>query len=257
MSKLVLDPAAQIILHPAMNASLKVLGTTVGRDKLYRFVQYYSRLLAWVYLQRGDKVNAARWDGLKGSFSNARKILRLFKFVEHLQSALKLAQHAAPGDWVSVTQCARQIGYVGFLFFDSVHWAHTTKLVTLSPSSAQLANKLSMRFWVAGISLSIINGFQRFSQIRTERRKLRSRPSAQQEKDLNPSSEAERKIRLQTLKAEYVAVRYQFVQDVLDWWIPASNLGIVNPSEGVLGLFGSVTSAIGFYLQWVKVNGGK
>jgi peroxin-11B len=34
------------------------------------------------------------------------------------------------------------------------------------------------------------------------------------------------------------AVRYQFVLDILDVWIPASNLGYTNFNDGFLGIFG-------------------
>lgn len=35
-----------------------------------------------------------------------------------------------------------------------------------------------------------------------------------------------------------MSVRYQFVIDLLDVWIPASNLGYVALNDGVLGVFG-------------------
>lgn len=37
----------QLVLHPAVSASLKVGATNVGRDKLYRTIQYAARFLAW------------------------------------------------------------------------------------------------------------------------------------------------------------------------------------------------------------------
>lgn len=40
----------QLVLHPAVSASLKVGATNVGRDKLYRTIQYAARFLAWCEL---------------------------------------------------------------------------------------------------------------------------------------------------------------------------------------------------------------
>jgi peroxin-11B len=34
------------------------------------------------------------------------------------------------------------------------------------------------------------------------------------------------------------ATRQQFIIDILDVWLPASNLGLVNLNDGVLGVFG-------------------
>ncbi len=52
------------------------------------------------------------------------------------------------------------------------------------------------------------------------------------------SLEAERDLKLQNLQVAREAVRYQFVMDVLDVWIPATNVGLVNLNDGVLGIFG-------------------
>lgn len=38
--------------------------------------------------------------------------------------------------------------------------------------------------------------------------------------------------------SDRVAARYQFVQDLLDVWIPASNLGYVELNDGVIGICG-------------------
>jgi len=100
---------AHLILHPKISQSLKVLATTVGRDKVcqslhlakrtfnfvsgkrkklilvilraslpqvYRLVQYVSRLIAWYILRSGGlmaKETAMRWDGLKSGLASGRK----------------------------------------------------------------------------------------------------------------------------------------------------------------------------------------
>lgn len=44
------------------------------------------------------------------------------------------------------------------------------------------------------------------------------------------------------------ALRYQFIIDSLDVWLPATNLGLVNLSDGILGFTGLVILLT--YLQW-------
>lgn len=34
------------------------------------------------------------------------------------------------------------------------------------------------------------------------------------------------------------ATRQQFIIDILDMWLPAANLGLVNLNDGTLGIFG-------------------
>lgn len=53
---------------------LKFTATTVGRDKLYRAVQYFSRFLAWYLLHQGaSKETVARFNNLKKTLGLSRK----------------------------------------------------------------------------------------------------------------------------------------------------------------------------------------
>lgn len=58
------------------------------------------------------------------------------------------------------------------------------------------------------------------------------------------SAEAERDLKLHDLQAAREAVRYQFVIDLLDVWIPATGIGLVNLNDGVLGIFGWVVQIV-------------
>jgi hypothetical protein len=64
----------QLVLHPGITASLKVGSTTVGRDKLYRTVQYFARFLSWYCLRKGYTTETvARLSALKSSLGLSRK----------------------------------------------------------------------------------------------------------------------------------------------------------------------------------------
>jgi peroxin-11B len=83
-------------------------------------------------------------------------VLRLGKPVEHLQAALRAAL-AAGTPQEQVTTVARQLAYMSYLSLDTIVWANGVKFLTLKPETAQRASKLSNRFWLAGILISIIN----------------------------------------------------------------------------------------------------
>lgn len=85
--------ASQVILHPAVSHSLKILSTTVGRDKVrvghlgiystahcskrhfkvYRAVQNFARFYAWLLLSSGNKADATKWNALKSHLALGRK----------------------------------------------------------------------------------------------------------------------------------------------------------------------------------------
>jgi peroxin-11B len=239
--------ASQIILHPTASASLKVLGTTVGRDKVYRATQYFARFFAWYLISGGRKADAVRWNALKSHLALSRKLLRLGKPLEHLQSALRAAQ--STGDLkVQLTTIARQLAYFGYLTYDTVVWANAIKVIPLKPETSQKVQKISNRFWLAGILFSITNAVLKTGRLTKETREIRGLD----EKNLGEDNA--RKSRLRALQTMRAATRHQFIIDILDVWLPAANLGLVNLNDGILGIFGFISSLLGLQTQWLAVN---
>ncbi|KAG1716540.1 hypothetical protein ID866_592 [Astraeus odoratus] len=251
--------ASQVILHPYVSQSLKYGGTNLGRDKarvsyphilrltidnppqLYRTVQYFSRFLAWYLQSRGKKIEAARLTALKNHLALGRKLMRLGKPVEHLQAALRAAQTTGEvGEQLATI--GRQVGYFGYLTYDAVVWANAVKVINLKPSTSQKVTKISNQFWLSGILFSIVHGLLKAGRLATEAKKLRS-PGTWGEKDL--ADETQRELGLLALEKTRADVRYQFIIDIMDIWIPASNLGLVNVNDGVVGLAGLISSIMG------------
>ncbi|KAI0732255.1 peroxisomal biogenesis factor 11 [Fomitopsis betulina] len=239
--------ASQVILHPTVSQSLKVLSTTLGRDKLYRAVQYFSRFLAWYLISRGYKIQGARWNALKSHLTLARKLMRLGKPLEHLQAALNAAEVAAePGEQIA-TIC-RQLGYFGYLTYDALVWANAIKFFNFKPSTAEKISKNANRFWLAGILFSITHGLLKAGRLANEAKKLQSANLTEKGQDVD------RDAKLRVLLTTRDATRYQFIIDLLDVWVPASNLGYTNLNDGFLGIFGLITSLMAFRQQWLTVN---
>ncbi|KAI9460909.1 peroxisomal biogenesis factor 11 [Lactarius psammicola] len=242
--------ASQVILHPTSSATLKVLGTTLGRDKIYRTAQYFARFFAWYLISRGHKVQAVRWNALKGHLATARKLLRLGKPLEHLQAALRAAQNT--GDFKEqFTTIARQLGYFGYLTYDAVVWANTVKFITLNPVTSQKVQNIANRFWLAGILFSITHAVFKAGRLTKEAREIRGLD------EKNVGGDNARESRLRALHTTRTATRQQFIIDILDVWLPASNLGLVNINDGALGIFGTISSFLALRAQWLAVNATK
>ncbi|KAI3622802.1 peroxisomal biogenesis factor [Moniliophthora roreri] len=223
---------SQIILHPTA----------------YRAIQYFARFYSWYLLSRGEKDVAARWNALKTHLATARKLMRLGKPMEHLQAALRAClSQSSPAE--QITTIGRQLGYFGYLTLDAVVWANTIKFMSLSSDTAAKVTKYSNRFWLAGILFSIVNGAIKSARLASEAKKLQG--SAQAEL----SEKAGTETRLSTVAAARNATRQQLTIDMLDLWIPATNIGLTNLNDGVLGIFGLITSLIAAQAQWEAVNG--
>ncbi|KAF8559202.1 peroxisomal biogenesis factor 11, partial [Imleria badia] len=243
--------ASQLVLHPYVSQSLKYGATNLGRDKLYRTIQYLSRFLAWFFLSRGNKAEAIRWNALKNHLALGRKLMRLGKPVEHLQAALRAAQSPTKlGEQIATI--GRQLAYFGYLTYDAIVWANAVKVISLKPSTTLRVASISNRFWLSGILLSITHSLLKAGRLAQEAKKLRASESWG-EKDLGDVAQREaRQLALEKMRSD---TRYQFVVDILDISIPASNLGLVNIDDGIVGLAGFISSVMGMYAQWVAVNG--
>ncbi|CAA7266560.1 unnamed protein product [Cyclocybe aegerita] len=245
--------ASQIIFHPTVSQGLKFGGTTLGRDKTYRAIQYFARFFSWYLLNKGDKLEAARWTALKGHLGTARKLMRLGKPLEHLQAALRASLSSGPFE-ETLTTVSRQIGYFGYLTYDAIVWANSIKFIALTPETSKKAAKRAFQFWFAGIVFSLIHGVLKAGRLARESKAL-GESKVWGEKDL--AEEAARETRLSAVEAARKGNRQQLVIDLLDVWIPATGAELLNVNEGVLGIFGLISSILGAKAQWRAVDGKK
>jgi peroxin-11B len=102
----------------------------VGRDKILRTAQYFSRFYAW-YLYRTNNPNSAiaPYAAIKTQFGLARKIMRAGKFVEHFKAAADLYDKlratgfnvkADTDKVLQYLQIVRQLGYGFYLLLDTM-----------------------------------------------------------------------------------------------------------------------------------------
>lgn len=93
---------------------------TVGRDKVLRTLQYFSRFLAWyLYRTNHPASSIAPWETMKKQFGLARKLMRVGKFVEHLRSASEFNKKKAMDPVLRFTAVGRQLGYAGYMLCDN------------------------------------------------------------------------------------------------------------------------------------------
>ena len=92
--------------------------------------------------------------------------MRLFKPLEHLQAALKASAASKIPLAEQYAAVFRQLSYAGYLTFDSLVWANSVRFVTFTPQRAAKVNKVSQRFWLAGILFSIAAGALKASSIK-------------------------------------------------------------------------------------------
>lgn len=230
--------ADALIYHPTVSHYLKYVATTVGRDKLLRTIQYFSRFLSW-YLYRTNHPQSSiqPFETLKKQFGLTRKLMRFGKFVEHFKAAAVAADAKAMDPVLRYCAVGRQLGYAGYLTLDTITVIDATGIKKFAASQRLIRE--AYKSWFAGLSFSAASGIYTLY-------KLRQRAAQVDSKD------GEGVVESKKLERENNAVRVQLISDLCDLAIPIAALGWLDLDEGIVGLAGTVSSLIGVYGVWKK-----
>ncbi|KAG0292122.1 Peroxisomal membrane protein PMP27 [Linnemannia gamsii] len=205
---------------------LKYTATTVGRDKIYRAVQYFSRFLAWYLLRQGaTKETVARFNNLKKTLGLSRKLMRFGKPVEHIENAVKAT--SVKDEFIRFATIGKQLAYAGYLTLDGIIFIDGSGAYKFK--NIKKYSELASRFWLAGIVFGFIGGF-------------------------SESEKSHARTELKAIAKEQYSVNKQLLQDGLDMLIPATGLGYLSLDDGAVGLIGTATAIMGAQSQWAKVN---
>ncbi len=106
---------------PSPEPNAKIPVSTVGRDKLLRTLQYFSRFYAWYLFRTNNPARlVAPYEAIKKQFGLTRKALRLGKNVEHFKAAAVAADSKNMDPVLKYCAVGRQLGYGMYLSLDAV-----------------------------------------------------------------------------------------------------------------------------------------
>ncbi|KAL9113934.1 MAG: hypothetical protein Q9227_002068 [Pyrenula ochraceoflavens] len=231
--------ADAVVYHPTVAHYLRYVATTVGRDKLLRTLQYFSRFYAW-YLYRTNHPtrHIAPFDAIKKQFGLTRKILRIGKFVEHFKAAAQAYDSKAIDDpVVRYLAIGRQLGYAVYLTLDALTVVDAAGIQKYA-AAARLQRE-AYKAWFAGLMCNAIAGIYALYRLREREAKL-------------DRKEGEGALELKKVEKQRSATNMQLVSDLCDLTVPSAALGVVEFDDGIVGLAGTLSSLIGVWTTWVK-----
>ncbi|OJJ86009.1 PEX11 family protein [Aspergillus glaucus CBS 516.65] len=231
--------ADAVVYHPALAHYLRFVATTVGRDKIMRTLQYFSRFYAW-YLLRTNRPQSAiePFNAIKKQFGTTRKIIRIGKFLEHLKAAAIAVDNKAPIDPVlRYLATGRQLGYAGYLTLDTIGVVDTMGIKKLSYAKKLQEN--AYRCWMVGLIFSSVSSLYSLWRLQ-EKEKTVDR------------KEGEGVVEAKKIEKERSTARTQLVSDVCDLAAPVSALKYADLDDGIVGIGGTISSLIGLQSQWRK-----
>ncbi|KAG9326626.1 hypothetical protein KVV02_006137 [Mortierella alpina] len=269
---------------------LKFTATTVGRDKLYRAVQYFSRFLAWYLLQQGySKETVLRFNNLKKTLALSRK--RKQDMSPFALSVERVIIHRI------LTPPSSRIFYFFLTLFLSTGGGttvmrfgkpieHVEQAVVATAAKDEflrfcaVGKQLSYAGYLSYDALIFLDGagafkfknIKRYTELankfwlagitfsfisglyKTRQTQIRRESAVRGIKHHGESEKSNARTELKSLAREQHSVTKQLVQDGLDILIPSTGLGYLSLDDGAVGLIGTVTSIMGAQSQWAKVN---
>jgi len=230
--------ADSLVYHPSVAHYLKFIATTVGRDKLLRTLQYFSRFYAWyLFRTNGTPAEIAPFETIKKQFGLARKLMRVGKNVEHFKAAAIAADSKNLDPVVKYCAVGRQLGYAGYLTFDAVTYLDAAG-IRKSPATQRLQRE-AYRCWMIGLIFSAVSGTYSLYQLRLQQSKI-------------DKKDGEGAVAVKRIEKERSTINLQLLSDLCDLTVPTSAIGLTNFDDGFVGLAGTVSSLIGLYTVWKK-----
>ncbi|CAG8978690.1 hypothetical protein HYALB_00004673 [Hymenoscyphus albidus] len=230
--------ADSLAYHPTVDHYLKFVATTVGRDKLLRTLQYFSRFYAW-YLFRTNATpgEIAPFEAIKKQFALARKLMRIGKNVEHLKAAAIASNSKSLDPIIKYCAVGRQLGYAGYLTLDAATVPDVAGIRKFE-GAARLA-KEAYRCWMFGLLFSTMSSVYSLYGLRQQQARI-------------DKKDGEGVVTLKRIEKERAAINLQLISDLCDLTIPTSAIGLIGFDDGFVGLAGTVSSLLGLYSQWKK-----
>ncbi|KAF4634431.1 hypothetical protein G7Y89_g3670 [Cudoniella acicularis] len=230
--------ADALVYHPSVAHYLKYLSTTIGRDKLLRTLQYFSRFYAWyLFRTNGTPAEIAPFEAIKKQFGLARKLMRVGKNIEHFKAAAIAADSKTLDPIVKYCAVGRQLGYAGYLTFDAV--TVLDALGVRKSESTKRLQKEAYRCWMIGLLFSTMSGVYSLYNLRQQQAKV-------------DKKDGEGVVAAKRIEKERAAINLQLLSDLCDLTVPTSAIGLTSFDDGFVGLAGTVSSLIGVYSQWKK-----
>ncbi|KAI8926682.1 peroxisomal biogenesis factor 11 [Entophlyctis helioformis] len=232
--------------------TVKYLSTAVGRDRINRFLQYFSRFLIWYGQRNGfTKENIARITALMAAAGQTRKMMRAGRQIEFFRNAQKSL--TIKDEIIRATTVGKNVSMGLWLTFDLLQLIHSIGLYKFE--SIKDIQARGNRFWFIALLASLIGGAYKINAVNirlTQEKKLQKSVAAQGA--VKSEELANVKKSVAQLESEKGALVYAAVQDSLDILIPASSLEYIKLESGIVGLAGSVTSLMGGYTQLKAVS---
>ena len=222
-----------------MDATAKILGDSVGRDKVNRFVMYFCKLILASRSQSLSKESKVKLQGFITLIATTRKAWRLGKQVEY-SALIKKVLKNEPDELKKLLKILKLLSYSGWALFESIGLLHSYKVIITE--NVKMYQTRANMCWIFGLGSSLMVNFYsyRWNAIRLAQEfKIRGILPG---KGLEGVSFASNPIK--ALCDERNELLELLLLDLLDITVPLSSSGYLHINDSLIGFCGTLSSAI-------------
>lgn len=222
---------------------LKWLELTTGRDKVYRFVAYFSKFV--VQQMKQNNISPDWQERLtKGgsTIGQTRKLIRFFRSLEYLQEFLKSIQ--LRDDTEKYISMFKNLSLGIWMAADHAQWLHKAGYLKLNDSIKRI-DEIHSKSWFWGLAAGILLCAYKMKLIADEQNNVQD-----QLRSTGGNVSAASNKQLAALEDKRNKQIQGIIKNSIDIVIPAARLNWLPVSDGTVGLAGTITSIIGMYDTW-------
>ncbi|XP_021961610.1 peroxisomal membrane protein 11B [Folsomia candida] len=270
-----------------MDDYIKFNNQTAGRDKIFRLIQYCSRIVWYNLDKRGMSVNGVqKAKKLDETLGLMRRLLRFGRVFDTLHSALPVMS-TIDDQVIRLTSALSRISSACFMAIDHIVCLHKLGLIHKNCIDAPGWDKTGTRFWLYSIVMGLVRDVYEIMKVYKEacqmrRRKIKGHHHNYQRHRNSHSDEDEHSTRViikglpanlnLTLQQSIISARIitkcvskhaditiDVVKNICDLFIPLTILGYIRLSPGTIGTLGivsTIASAIPQINPMLKITWG-
>ena len=223
-----------------VNRTAGLFNSMDGRDKFCKSIQYLSRLIVYGTKDSNPEV-AARFDKTFKAMADARKLFRLFKWVNEYQKIVDMLNKPELG-WDEIDLIINILSRLGFVMFWAFDNLFILSKIAFIKGDTEKFKKGAMLGWWLGLTWNLLYSLKQLKKLSKEFHGLKISAN-------NSSNKEAFNARFKQV-SENQNKHYRLIIKCLgDWIVSGTGCGLwqkvgLNFNEGVLALGGSVSGVI-------------
>jgi len=233
-------------LPPVALTFLKWQEATTGRDKVLRFIAYFSKYV--IHVMQAQEISPDWQKRLKSGASNigtTRKLIRFFRMFEYLNELLKC--QTIKDDAERYLAYWKSFWLAVWMGMDHIQWLNKVGYIKVASENLKKVDEYHSKGWLFGLVAGFIIAAYKFKQALDELKVARSQLQGAVS---DPTKLASVNAKLKSAEAKRNKQLMGMIKSGTDSIIPAARLGWLPVSDGVVGVAGTITSVIGIYDTW-------